>query len=128
MAVYNLTPLVCSACRISHYEKGKETQCDIDGICSKTHNYANDEDELMILNQEEKDVVYLWDRIVNISRLEMVQKSRDKKNVDTYYLKTLDKIDFVLENTNWGFMSITKEEAISYVALFHMVYNNSIMG
>jgi len=126
--MYNLTPGVCSTCRLLHYEKGKEIQCDVDGICSKTHNYADDEDELMILGQVEKDVVYLWDRIVNISRLETVQKARDKKNVDVFHLKTLEKIDFVLDNADWIHLSITKNEAISYISLFHMVYNNTVMG
>jgi len=82
----------------------------------------------MILGQVEKDVVYLWDRIVNISRLETVQKTRDKKNVDVFYLKTLEKIDFVLDNVEWEHLRISKNEAISYISLFNIVYNNTVMG
>jgi len=117
---------VCAACRESHYEKGKDVRCDIDFTCVKTRNFIDDPDEFMDLDTKERDVVHLWEKIVSISRLERIERQKNKKDVEVVYLKTLDKIDFVINNTNWIEMSITKQEAIHYIQVFHVVYISSI--
>jgi len=80
----------------------------------------------MDLDIKERDVVHLWEKIVSISRLERIERQKNKKDVEVVYLKTLDKIDFVINNTNWIEMSITKQEAIHYIQVFHVVYISSI--
>ena len=76
----------------------------------------------MDLDIKERDVVHLWEKIVSISRLERIERQKNKKDVEVVYLRTLDKIDFVINNTNWIEMSITKQEAIHYIQVFHVVY------
>ena len=129
MAIYNLPVDVCSACRESHYEKGKEVQCDIDSICVKTHNFIDDPDEIMELSEREKDVLFLWSSIVSLSKFEQIKKqSSNKKDVDTFYLKTLEKMELVLDNTDFNVLSITKKDAIRYIQAFHTTYNNILLG
>jgi len=97
-------------------------------MCVKTHNFIDDPDEFMDLGIKERDVVYLWEKIVSLSRLERIERQKNKKDIEVVYLRTLEKIDFVINNTNWIEMSITKQEAIHYIQVFHMIYNNTIMG
>jgi len=95
-------------------------------MCVKTHNFIDDPDEFMNLGIKEKDVVYLWEKIVSISRLERIERQKNKKDVEVVYLRTLEKIDFVINNINWPEMSITKQEAIHYIQVFHVSYISSI--
>ena len=112
---------------MTHLEKGKQVQCDIDEICSKTNAYIYDEDEYMDLDEKERDVIYLWGKITSMSRLEKIEKSKGKEMM-AYYLKTLEKIEIVLDNTDWSVMHITEQDAINLIQLFHVTYNHNALG
>ncbi len=81
----------------------------------------------MNLDLEERDVVYLWEKITAISSLQEVQRTKNKDMI-IYYLKSLNKIDFIFNNTDWDLMSITKKDAIEYITIFHSVYNNTVIN
>lgn len=81
----------------------------------------------MDLDVKERDVVYLWGKITSLSRLEKIEKSKGKE-IMAYYLKTLEKMEVVLDNTDWSIMHVTKQDAVNLIQLFHSVYCNTIMG
>jgi len=114
-------------CRLTHFEKGREVQCDIDEICSKTNSYIYDEDEYMDLDARERDIVYLWGKITSLSRLEKIEKSKGKE-IMAYYLKTLEKMEIVLDETDWAAMNITRQDAINLIQLLHVTYNQAVLG
>lgn len=104
-----------------------DVQCDIDEICSKTNAHIDDEDEFMNLGIKENDVVYLWTKITAISRTEKYEKQKNK-DILTFYLKTLEKMEFVFKNVDWSLMNITKKDAIYYIQTFHSVYINTLVN
>lgn len=79
----------------------------------------------MDLGLKEKDVIYLWEKITSLSKLERLERQKNKKDIEVVYLRTLEKIDFVINNTDWSLMSITKQEAIHYIQVFHVTYISS---
>jgi hypothetical protein len=81
----------------------------------------------MDLDQKERDIVYIWGQITSISRMERVDKMQNKEQV-RFYLRTLDKMEIILESTDWENMSITKEQSIYYIQIFHSAFNNTILG
>ena len=54
----------------------------------------------MDLDEIERDVVYLWDKITSLSRFEKIERGKGKEII-AHHLKTLEKIDIVFDNTNW---------------------------
>lgn len=83
----------------------------------------------MDVNNYEKFIIDVWDRITSISRLERIEiKGSKKGEVNIFQLKTLDKIEFVLDNLDWDEIEMKKKDAIDLIILFHNVYNNTIIG
>jgi len=83
----------------------------------------------MDLGNEEKEVLYLWIAITSISKFEKLTKqSSNKKEEMVYHLRSLDKIEFILDNTDWSAFVITKNKAIQYLQTFHVIYTNTLIG
>jgi len=81
----------------------------------------------MDLDQIERDVIYLWNKITSLSRLEKIERTKGKQSM-VYYIKTLEKMEVVLDNTDWSAMHISKQGAINLISLTHSVYNNAVLG
>ena len=129
LGLYNLPVNVCEVCRSSNEKRNKETQCDIDQLCSKTKNLINDEDEPMDILQEVKDVKYLWDKITSLSPLqEIKQKGTQKGEVITRHIPSITSIDIVFNNENFDSLSVNKYDALDYLIQFHTSYINGLIN
>jgi len=99
--------------------------CDTEGICSKTGKDIDDPVELMAIDNDIKDAVYLWNIITSISRIDTITKKGTKKDEYlTVPIRTLEKMEVILDSQDWKTMSITKEEAVNLISIFHIIYND----
>ena len=129
LGIYNLQINVCEACRLSNEKRNKQTQCDVDRLCSKTKNLIDDEDEPMEIFKETKDIRYLWDKITSLSPLqEIKQKGGKKDEIVSRQIPTLTSIDIVFNNENFNSLSINKYDAIDYLIQFHISYINGLIN
>lgn len=129
LAIYKLPVNVCEACRLRNEKRKKPVQCDIDRICSKTHNLIDDEDEPMELLQTTKEIRYLWDKTTSLSPLqEIKQKGSKKDEVVNRQIPTLEAVNIIFNNEDFDYLSVNKYDALEYLIQFHNSYINGLMN
>ncbi len=79
----------------------------------------------MDIDEEIRDVVHLWNIITSVSRIDMITKKGAKKDeYITVGIRTLEKMEVILDAQDWETMTISKDDAINYIAIFHITYND----
>jgi hypothetical protein len=127
LAVYNLVPNPCVACRSKFNMRNQDPPCDETDICSITGDEVISEDEPMEISIIESEVVNLWDQAISLSPKQMFTKQQGEQRI-VLWLPTLKNLNIVLENTDWDYYCISKKTAVYLISLFHQTYIESMQS
>jgi hypothetical protein len=114
-------------CRENYSEQQKDVPCEVDQICSKTKNHIQDEQEWMDVDRIINHVIYFYDLISGIGDWQEFKKY-GKDQTEVFKFKSLDKIDFVLDQFQFPYDGIDKMTMINYISLFHQSYVSGVIG